>query len=104
MQQRQKALTTSSLSDIWGIDDQSKPWTSREVIANTTGLNAFIDGHSHSTVASEAVKDKDGKEVTLSQTGTKLAAIGELIITADGKISTSLVTDYAAKKMKRLRL
>ena len=87
-----------------GIDDQSKPWTSREVIANTTGLNAFIDGHSHSTVASEAVKDKDGKEVTLSQTGTKLAAIGELIITADGKISTSLVTDYAAKDEKTASL
>ena len=87
-----------------GIDDQSKPWTSREVIANTTGLNAFIDGHSHSTVASEAVKDKDGKEVTLSQTGTKLAAIGELIITADGKISTSLVTDYAEKDEKTASL
>ena len=87
-----------------GIDDQSKPWTSKEVIANTTGLNAFIDGHSHSTVASEAVKDKDGKEVTLSQTGTKLAAIGELIITADGKISTSLVTDYAAKDEKTASL
>lgn len=87
-----------------GIDEQSSPWTSREVIANTTGLNAFIDGHSHSTVASEAVKDKAGKEVTLSQTGTKLAAIGELIITADGKISTSLVTDYATKDEKTAAL
>ncbi|WP_462377828.1 bifunctional metallophosphatase/5'-nucleotidase, partial [Emergencia timonensis] len=58
----------------------------------------------HSTVASEAVKDKDGKEVTLSQTGTKLAAIGELIITADGKISTSLVTDYAEKDEKTASL
>ena len=87
-----------------GIDDQSKPWTSKEVIANTTGLNAFIDGHSHSTVPSEAVKDKAGKEVTLSQTGTKLAAIGELIITADGKISTSLVTDYAKKDEKTAAL
>ena len=49
-------------------------------------------------------RDKDGKEVTLSQTGTKLAAIGELIITADGKISTSLVTDYAAKDEKTASL
>ena len=87
-----------------GIDEQSSPWTSREVIANTTGLNAFIDGHSHSTVASESVKDKAGKEVTLSQTGTKLAAIGELIITADGKISTSLVTDYATEDEKTAAL
>ena len=83
-----------------GIDTQSSPWTSKEVIANTTGLDAFIDGHSHSTVESDTVKDKAGKDVVLSQTGTKLAAIGELIITADGKISTSLVTEYAGKDAK----
>ena len=83
-----------------GIDDQSKPWTSREVIAKTSGIDAFIDGHSHSTVASETVKNKDGKDVVLSQTGSKLKAIGELIITPDGKISTSLITDYTAKEAK----
>lgn len=87
-----------------GIDEQSKPWTSREVIANTSGLDAFIDGHSHSTVANETVKDKAGKDVVLSQTGTKLAAIGELIITADGKISTSLITDYTKKDEKTTAL
>ena len=27
-----------------GVDEASKPWTSKEVIANTTGLDAFIDG------------------------------------------------------------
>ena len=27
-----------------GVDESSQPWTSREVIANTTGLDAFIDG------------------------------------------------------------
>ena len=45
-----------------GIDEQSSPWTSKEVIANTTGFDAFIDGHSHSTF-SETIKDKSGKEV-----------------------------------------
>ena len=29
-----------------GIDEQSSPWMSKEVIANTTGFDAFIDGHS----------------------------------------------------------
>ena len=33
-----------------GVDASSQPWTSREVIANTTGLDAFIDGHSHTTL------------------------------------------------------
>lgn len=80
-----------------GINEQSEPWTSRNVIAKTTGIDALIDGHSHSTVASETIKNKEGKDVVLSQTGTKLEAIGELIIGSDGRISTSLVTDYTAK-------
>ena len=33
-----------------GVDESSQPWTSLEVIANTTGLEAFIDGHSHTTL------------------------------------------------------
>lgn len=80
-----------------GIDDQSSPWTSKEVIANTTGIDAFIDGHSHSTIPGEAVANKDGKTISLTSTGTKLAAIGKLVIAANGTITTSLVTDYATK-------
>ena len=68
-----------------GIDEQSSPWMSKEVIANTTGFDAFIDGHSHSTF-SETIKDKSGKEVVFEQTGTKLANVGKIIIKADGTI------------------
>ena len=52
-----------------GDDPASQPWTSKEAIANVSGLTAFIDGHSHSTVKGEAVADKDGNTVTLTQTG-----------------------------------
>ena len=38
-----------------GVDEASEPWTSKDVIANTTGLAAVIDGHSHSTIAGETV-------------------------------------------------
>lgn len=69
-----------------GIDEQSSPWTSKEVIANTTGFDAFIDGHSHSTF-SETIKDKSGKEVVFEQTGTKLANVGKLTIKTDGTIA-----------------
>ncbi|MEG1163523.1 MAG: bifunctional UDP-sugar hydrolase/5'-nucleotidase [Anaerovoracaceae bacterium] len=79
-----------------GIDAQSSPWTSKDVIANTSGIDALIDGHSHSTIANEQVKNKAGANVTLTSTGTKLAAIGELVI-SDGKISTNLVTKYEGK-------
>lgn len=68
-----------------GIDEQSEPWTSKSLIANTTGFDAFIDGHSHSTF-SEVVKDKAGNDVVFEQTGTKLANVGKLTIKADGTI------------------
>ncbi len=78
-----------------GTDEQSTPWRSTDVIKNTTGIDAFIDGHSHSTVVTEAVQNKDGKDVVLTQTGTKLASIGRLIINQDGSITNSLVKGYS---------
>ena len=76
-----------------GDDPSSKPWTSEEVIANTTGLDAFIDGHSHSTVPMKEVKDKDGETVVLTQTGSYFDAIGRMSISADG-IKSELITEY----------
>lgn len=80
-----------------GIDTQSAPWRSTDIIANVSGLAAFIDGHSHSVIASQNVTDKSGKTVVLTSSGTKLAAIGKVVIKADGSISSDLVTDYTAK-------
>ena len=56
----------------------------------------MLDGHSHSTIAMELVKNKDGKEIPLSSTGTKLVNIGKLTI-SNGVFTTELVSDYAAK-------
>ena len=80
-----------------GVDDQSAPWRSTDVIAKTTGIDVFIDGHSHSTIEGDIVKNKAGEDVILTQTGTKLAAIGRLVIEADGDITTKLITDYAGQ-------
>lgn len=76
-----------------GVDPSSVPWTSREVISHTTGLDAFIDGHSHTTLEEEVVCDKDGNEVVLTQTGSYFHAIGKLVIDKDGKISSGLLTE-----------
>ncbi len=83
-----------------GDDAQSAPYRSADVIANTSGIDAMIDGHSHHVVTDTTVKAKDGKEVVLTQTGTGLESIGEIIISADGKITSSLVKDYTAKDEK----
>ena len=75
-----------------GDDPSSDPWNSEDVIANTHGLDAFIDGHSHSTVEGKEVADKDGHTVVLTQTGSYLAAVGQMTIAADGTITTKLLT------------
>ena len=78
-----------------GDDPASEPWTSKEAIANVSGLNAFIDGHSHSTVKGEAVADKDGNAVTLTQTGEYFDRIGLMVIEgATGAIKTDFI-EYA---------
>lgn len=79
-----------------GDDAASRPWTSEELIANTTGLDAFIDGHSHSTVEGKAVKDMAGNDVWLTQTGEYLDAVGKMTIKTDGTIATELITEYAS--------
>ncbi len=75
-----------------GIDPSSEPWTSTSTIQNVSGLDAFIDGHSHSEVKNETVNGKDGKPVVLTQTGSYFDNIGMLVIHADGSIETDLIT------------
>lgn len=77
-----------------GIEAECSPWMSTELIGNTTGIDVVLDGHSHSTIEGEQVKNKDGKNVLLTSTGTKLSAIGKLTIAEDGAISSELVYDY----------
>lgn len=76
-----------------GIEADCQPWTSSDVIVNTSGIDVVLDGHSHSTIAGDIVKNKEGKDVILTSTGTKLANIGCLTISADGKLSTALIND-----------
>lgn len=71
-----------------GTTDQ---WTSDQVIKNTTGIDAVIDGHSHE-VYNKYVKNKDGKDVLLNQTGTKLKNIGKLTIKTDGTMVGEMIT------------
>lgn len=75
-----------------GEDLQSQPWMSTDVIANTTGIDAVLDGHSHTVEPEKTVKNADGEDVVLSQTGTKADSIGQLTIdTATGEMNTELV-------------
>jgi 5'-nucleotidase len=75
-----------------GTDAESAPYRSTDLIGMVTDLDIFIDGHSHTTLETgQIVKDKDGNDVLLAQTGTQSNALGKIII--DGNtITASLIT------------
>ena len=73
-----------------GIEIGCSPWTSGEIINNTTGIDFFLDGHAHETEPSDVVLNKNGEEVQRAACGTKLANIGWAKIAADGTKSTGL--------------
>jgi len=72
-----------------GVSDESEPNRSIDVLNNVTGLDLFIDGHSHTTI--------DGGEIVndalLTSTGNYSEAIGYVIVDIakeDDKIEKSL--------------
>ncbi len=73
-----------------GIEETCSPWMSSELIANTTGIDVLLDGHSHSILEQEEVLNKEGKVVLQAACGTKLETIGYCKIATDGSISTGL--------------
>jgi 5'-nucleotidase / UDP-sugar diphosphatase len=76
-----------------GVDVESAPYRSTDLIGQLIGLDIFIDGHSHTTLeAGEIVKDKSGNDVLLAQTGNQFKAIGKIVI--DGtSMEASLITE-----------
>lgn len=77
-----------------GTDEASSPFSSTDLIANTRGIDVLLDGHSHSVISCDVVKNADGGNVLLSSTGTGLDNIGRLTISADGNVQTGLVGSY----------
>ncbi|MBD8960573.1 MAG: hypothetical protein EGQ82_08955 [Clostridiales bacterium] len=80
-----------------GIEADCAPWMSTDVITHTNGIDAVLDGHSHSKIEGELVKNKDGKNVLLSSTETKLAYVGCLTIKNDGSMTSVLLDDAGVK-------
>lgn len=78
-----------------GIEGEEFPaWTSTALVENTRGIDALVDGHSHSSFV-QTWKNADGEPVSMLQTGSKLAAVGKLVLDTDtGAVEAELVTDW----------
>ena len=85
-----------------GLEDTCSPWTYADVISHTSGIDVFLDGHSHDT-EQVVMKNRDGRNVTRSAVGTKLNCIGRSIIHAeDGTIETDILSWPNSESAPRL--
>lgn len=70
-----------------GIDSESEPNRSIDVLSKVTGIDVFIDGHSHSDYeAVKAATNGTGKvgDTLITSTGTAAANVGVVTISKDG--------------------
>ena len=74
-----------------GETPQSMGFSSHRLVNNTRGIDVVLDGHSHEIFENAKATNLDGKEITVTQTGTQFANIGKLLITPDGKFVTKLI-------------
>lgn len=78
-------------------EDTTEVWSAPFIAARTRGIDVFIDGHSHELTPELKLKNADGKEVIITQSGTKLTHIGQVTIHTDGKISSKLIESSNGK-------
>ena len=78
------------MAHMGAVKEESFP-TSLELIANTTGIDAVLDGHSHSVIPDSTVLNLAGEGVVLSSSGSKFENIGILTLSTEGKFSAQLV-------------
>lgn len=68
--------------------------TSHSLISATRGIDAVLDGHTHSFVPSLHVNNLDGRPVLVAQTGSGFAHIGKLVIDPDGLIYSEMIDTH----------
>ena len=68
-----------------GIIGSNDGWKSSDIIANTDGIDCFIDAHSHETTEKAVYKNKNSEDVFLTSTGAKFANFGVLTISGDNE-------------------
>ena len=62
-------------------------------ISHTSGIDAYIDGHSHTYLPSKEVTNKVGKTCLLTQTGSYLTHFGKLTISKNNAVAVEMIDD-----------
>ena len=74
------------------IGMKEEQYTSDGLLSKLENVDAVLDGHTH-RVYNITTKDKNSKDIHISQAGTKLKNIGKLIIKKDGTISSEMISE-----------
>ncbi len=80
-----------------GYDESIVPYDVCSLAENTSGIDVFLDAHSHTELPCLVMKNSEGEEVLVSSTGTQLGNIDQLVITSSGNIFVGYISDYSEK-------
>ncbi|MBE6133681.1 MAG: bifunctional metallophosphatase/5'-nucleotidase [Erysipelotrichaceae bacterium] len=80
-----------------GYTDTYKPYTSIDLISNTSGAIAVLDGHSHQVVSCNYYPNKDGVQIPLCTPGYKMNVFSKMTITKSGDVQLGLISKYDPK-------
>ena len=74
-----------------GSGEEYAPFSSDDVIKNTSGISIVLDGHAHEEIENKVVNDKDNKPVSIMDAGYKGSRMGQVKIAKDGTLSHELL-------------
>lgn len=80
-----------ALAHLGDMDRGNGHPSSIGLIANTTGLDAVIDGHDHHVIEQKMIENKEGNPVLLTSSGTGFQYVGKLVLTQEGTFESSLI-------------
>ena len=86
-----------------GIEgDALEKYTSSGLLSHLIGVDAILDGHTH-RIYNKTSKDKNGNDILLSQTGTKLTNLGVLKIKKNGEIISEMLSQIPTPKFIKVK-
>ena len=65
--------------------------TSHDMVAATNGIDVVLDGHSHNVIRCDTVLNRNGMPVYVTQTGSRFANVGKLVLMRNGRIALELI-------------
>lgn len=83
-----------------GSAESYRPFDSIGLVHRTEGIDAVIDGHAHSVIIGDAYPNKNGDDVMITSVGTKMENVGIMILSEEGEISTTLISESNKKDEK----